>query len=149
MTDTQLPASRWPFTLYRALVSLEAVMLITQAALAGGFLSGHFEALAMHESNASALSVVNLVATVFAVLLHRKGSGPAWPAWMNGALVVVIPVEHFLGIQRILTAHIPLALLIMTSVAYLLAWSWRTPLPSQKSSVVAPTDAGERIGAAS
>ncbi|MGI8333189.1 hypothetical protein ACRYCC_24815 [Actinomadura scrupuli] len=117
---------RWTLWLFRGTVTLEAVLAITQAALAGGFLSGHYAMLDMHALGASATGVTAVVQTLAAVLLWRPGGGPGWPALASGALFAAEAAQIVLGYARVLVVHVPLGVTIIGCAVLLPVWAWRT-----------------------
>lgn len=116
---------RWPLPLFRATVTMAAVLVFAQAALAGGFLAGHFEALAMHSRNGGLVALVFGVQLGCAVLLWRKGGGPAWPALAAVIQLSIAGALIPLGAERVLAVHIPLAVALTIGTALLVSWAWR------------------------
>ena len=96
----------------RAIVLLHAVLVLTQAALAGQFLAGHGAWLRVHETNAGIIQLVGLVQLVVAVLLWRPGRGPGWPALASLALLVAEELQIGFGYARVLALHVPLGVAI-------------------------------------
>lgn len=122
---TAAVAARWPLPLFRAITTTAAVLVFAQAGLAGGFLAGHFEALAMHSRNGGLVALVLLAQLVCAVLLWRTGGGPAWPARTAALQLVVAAGLIPLGEERVLAVHIPLAVGLSIGTALLVSWAWR------------------------
>ncbi|MCA2207560.1 hypothetical protein [Nocardia rosealba] len=116
---------RWPLPVFRATVTVAAALVFAQAALAGGFLAGHFEALAMHSRNGGLVGVVFLVQVVASVLLWRKGSGPAWPVRTAVIQLLIAAALIPLGEERVLAVHIPLAVALSIGTALQVSWAWR------------------------
>ncbi|OIJ89991.1 hypothetical protein BIV24_18670 [Streptomyces colonosanans] len=114
--------------LFRIAVTCEAALALGQAVLAGSFLSGHYEALKMHELNAAITVVVALALIVAAVLLWRPGRGPGWPALASAALLVSEGLQVGMGYNRTLAVHIPLGVGIVAATLLMLVWAWR-PAP--------------------
>ena len=50
----------WPKWLFRAAITCEAVFAFAQAVLAGGFLAGHYDFLAMHKENATITGITGI-----------------------------------------------------------------------------------------
>jgi hypothetical protein len=96
----------------RAIVLLHAALVLTQAALAGQFLSGHGAWLRVHETNAGVIQLVGLVQLVVAVLVWRPGRGPGWPALASLALLVAEEFQIGFGYARVLALHVPLGVAI-------------------------------------
>lgn len=122
---TAAVVARWPLPLFRATVTTAAVLVFAQAALAGGFLAGHFEALAMHSRNGGLVALVFLVQLLCAVLLWRKGGGPAWPTRSAVLQLLIAAALIPLGEERVLAVHIPLAVGLSIGTALLVSWAWR------------------------
>jgi hypothetical protein len=121
------PPRPWTLWLFRGTVTLEAVLAMTQAALAGGFLAGHYGLLDMHAMGGSATGITAVVQTVAAVLLWRPGGGPGWPALASGTLFAAEAAQIALGYGRVLAVHVPLGTSIIACVILMLVWAWRTP----------------------
>jgi hypothetical protein len=117
----------WALWLFRVVVSVEAVLAMGQAVLAGGFLAGHYGMLDLHAANAAATAVTAVVLTVVAVVMWRPGGGAGWPAVACGALFAVEGVQMGLGYGRVLLVHVPLGVSIIVCITLLLVWAWRTP----------------------
>jgi hypothetical protein len=113
-------------------VTIETMLGLAQALLAGEFLSGHYHGLSAHAHNAVALGVGGGLLAIAAILLWRPGRGPWWPALTCLLLLAAIGAQIRLGYGRVLAVHIPLGVTIITSFALMLAWAWRparAPLP--------------------
>jgi hypothetical protein len=115
---------RWPF---RVCITAAAVLLADQAVFAGQFLSGSFGALHLHRENATAAGIVVLVAAAAAVPLRWQGAGPWWPAVACLVLFALVAAQKAHGVDRLLTVHIPLGVLIIAGAGWLAVWSWRAP----------------------
>ncbi|MET9214749.1 MULTISPECIES: hypothetical protein [unclassified Nocardia] len=122
---TAAVVARWPLPLFRATVTTAAVLVFAQAALAGGFLAGHFEALALHSRNGGIVALVFLGQLGCAILLWRKGGGPAWPARTAVLQLSIAAALIPLGEERVLAVHIPLAVGLAIGTALLVSWAWR------------------------
>jgi hypothetical protein len=117
----------WPRWLFRVAITVETVFVIAQAALAGGFLAGHYDLLAMHKENATITGIAELVVTVTAVLLWKPGGGPWWPIAVSLGLFALEAVQIIMGYARVLAVHVPLGVLISAGIVMLLTWAWRAP----------------------
>jgi hypothetical protein len=116
---------RWPRLALRGVTTVVVALVLAQAALAGGFLSGNFEALAAHAGIGSLAAAGLLVQSGVAILLWRKGGGPGWPVIASLAQFLVAAALFPLGEERVLALHVPLAVVLTVGVASLMAWSWR------------------------
>lgn len=115
----------WPLALFRTTATVAAVLVFAQAALAGGFLAGHFEALALHSRNGGLVATVLSLQLISAVLWWRVGDGPAWPARTAVVQVLIGAALIPLGEERVLAVHIPLAVGLAIGTALLVSWAWR------------------------
>jgi hypothetical protein len=116
------PWARWVF---RVTASVEVLLALGQPVLAGGFLSGHYPMLAMHQANASATGITAIVMTAAGVLLWRPGRGPGWPALASAALFGLEALQIVLGYGKVLAVHIPLGVSIIAGLVLLVVWAWR------------------------
>jgi hypothetical protein len=128
----------------RAVTTVHAATLFTQAVLAGRFLSGDYDMLTAHAVNANVIVAVGLVQVVVAVLYWRPGRGPGWPAAVSAVLLVAEAGQAVLGYQRSLGVHVPLGVTLITAGLLLLVQVWR-PLPPGPVPAV-PGDAGSVSG---
>jgi hypothetical protein len=104
----------------RSVVTLEAVLVFVQAALAGQFLSGNAAALAWHERNAELIQLLSLVQLVAAIVAWRRG-GPAWAVPVSALLLLAVGIQVGVGYNRELAIHVPLGVAILGSSVWLLA----------------------------
>ncbi|WP_412540632.1 hypothetical protein R8Z50_33340 [Longispora sp. K20-0274] len=116
---------RWPIYPVRALCLLLLGLVLTQAALAGGFISGNVKLLGIHSANAILIALISMVLVPCTVLLVRPGRGPAWPIAASIALWVLIITQIGLGYGRVLQGHVPLGMSIFGILAALTVWSFR------------------------
>jgi hypothetical protein len=117
----------WPRWLFRVVITCETVLGFAQAALAGGFLAGHYDFLALHKQNATTIGITGILVILCAVLQWRPGRGPAWPIFVSCGLFAAEVGEIFVGYGRVLTIHVPLGVAIVTAIVLLLIWAWRSP----------------------
>ncbi|MET8778438.1 hypothetical protein ABZV58_25835 [Nocardia sp. NPDC004654] len=125
MTESLATPAFWPLALFRAVTAAQAALVLSQAFLAGEFLSGHFEALAAHGRNGGLVALAMVVQTVAAILLWRRGSGPSWPVRTSLVQIVFAGALIPLGEQRILAVHVPLAVGLAIGTALMTVWAWR------------------------
>ncbi|MFE7712546.1 hypothetical protein ACFU6I_43995 [Streptomyces sp. NPDC057486] len=128
----------------RAVTTVHAATLFTQAVLAGRFLSGDYDMLTAHAVNANVVVAVGLVQVVVAVLYWRPGRGPGWPAAVSVVLLVAEAAQAVLGYRRTLGVHVPLGVTLIASGLLLLIQVWR-PLPPGPVPTT-PGDAGSVPG---
>lgn len=131
MTAVPAPASatrttaRWPVVLLRAATTGVAVLVLLQAALAGSFLSGRFEALAAHAGNGGFTGVLVVVQLVAAICCLRMRLATRQPVVASIVQLVIVGALFPLGEQRILAVHIPLAVLLTMGVLQSTYTAWR------------------------
>lgn len=118
---TVQPWARW---LFRVAVTVETAAALAQAVFAGGFLSGHYDLLELHKTNATVTGVAAVVMILVAVLVWRPAGGPWWPALVSAGLFGVEALQIVLGYGRTLAVHIPLGVAIITALVLLSVWAW-------------------------
>jgi hypothetical protein len=121
------PAPKPKVTLWllRAALTVQAVATVAQPLLAGRYLSGDFDALAVHAANASLVLITNMAAFIAAVLYWLAGRGAGWPALTLAGLFVAVITEVAAGALRLLAIHIPLGVAIVATAVALAVWSFR------------------------
>lgn len=139
------PAPRWPYVLFRGSTTTAAVLAVAQPVLAGGFLSGYYDALTAHLIAGIGMVVVAVVQVGVAVFLRRAG-GPDIVR-MSLYLPLMLAAQAALGMFHLLVLHIPLGVLMVTGATRLAASAWRTPLPGRAGAGGAPAG-GTRSGSA-
>jgi hypothetical protein len=115
----------WTHWLFRAAVTVEAVLAVAQPIFIGAFLQGQYDALAWHKANATLVGVAAFAMAAAAVLRWRPGRGPGWVPLACVVVAAAVVVQIVLGYSRTLAIHIPLGVLIITTSVLLLVWSWR------------------------
>ncbi|WP_229402922.1 hypothetical protein [Micromonospora okii] len=125
-------ARSWSWLLFRATATVAALLVLGQAALAGGFLSGHYDALAAHSFTGVLLALTLFAQCVAAVWWWRSSRGPSWPVRESLIQFLITGALALLGEQRILTVHMPLAVGLAVGVALLLVRAWGAP-PAQSA----------------
>jgi hypothetical protein len=130
------PARRWPIIVIRALVVVILLQVLTQAALAGGFITGDVGLLGLHSANAILLALTSAALLPATILLVRPGRGPWWPILLSIALWTAIVLQIGLGYARQVGLHIPVGMSIMGLTAAFTWWAF--------SYRAAPAIAGQR-----
>lgn len=100
--------ARWPLGLLRVLSVVVLVQVLTQAALAGGFVTGDVSLLGWHSANGILLFLTSGLLVVAAVLLVRPGRGPWWPIVLTVAIWWLVVLQVGFGFARLVGLHIPL-----------------------------------------
>ncbi|ADB34962.1 hypothetical protein Kfla_5958 [Kribbella flavida DSM 17836] len=111
--------------LLRLVLLWHAALVIAQPILAGYFLSGESDAIALHSPIGSTLWMVAALQFVAAVLYWRPGGGRLWPALVTLALFFADFVQLVFGHQQNFTVHVPLGTAIVTTVVLMTVWSFR------------------------
>ncbi len=113
--------------LARATTATLAVLVVTQAVLAGSFLSGQYNALMLHSVGAKASTLLSVVQVIVLWFVSKTGGPRSLVA--VGALVTVLLVAEFAsGEMRLTALHIPLGVLLIAGILQLSASVWRLPL---------------------
>ena len=119
------PAPRWPVLLLRIIAVLTMLSVFAQSLLAGRFLSGDFDALAMHKDNGILGGLLALIQIAAAVLAVRVAKLPADVIAPSVIAFVAVAGEIALGFSRVLALHIPLGALLLVGVFRINQLSWR------------------------
>ena len=101
------------------LTAVQALLVFTQAALAGQFLNGNPAALDLHEQNAGIIPLLGIAQLVVALRVWRR-RGVAWPAVAAGVLLVAVLLQITFGYARLLAFHVPLGVAIFGTSLWLL-----------------------------
>jgi hypothetical protein len=113
-------ATRPTLRVLRAVVALQAVLVLAQAAFAGQFLSGNAAARLWHQGNAELIQLVALAQLVAAAVAWARG-GPAWPTAASGLLLLAVGAQVALGYTHQVAVHVPLGVAILGLTVWLLA----------------------------
>lgn len=114
---------RWPIALVRVLAIVILLQVLLQAALAGGFISGHVGYLTAHSINGSVLVLTVMALGVATVLLFRPGRGPWWPILLSAVLWWMVAIQVGIGFARLVGFHIPLGASILALTGGFVWWS--------------------------
>ncbi|GID98382.1 hypothetical protein ACFQFC_32090 [Amorphoplanes digitatis] len=118
------PARRWPIAVIRTLTVVLLLQVLTQAALAGGFVTGNVKLLGLHSANAILLVLTSAALLPATILLVRPGRGPWWPIAFSVALWWAIVMQVGLGFARQVGLHIPLGMTVMALTSALTWWAF-------------------------
>ena len=122
MSETR-PA-RWPIIVIRILAVVVLLQVLTQAALAGGFITGDVGLLGLHTANAILLVLTSAALLPATLVLVRPGRGPWWPIVVSVALLSAIVFQIGLGFARLVGLHIPVGMSIMGLIAAFTWWAF-------------------------
>lgn len=121
----------------RITAGILSVLIFGQVALAGGFLGGHYDMLALHGTLARVLTVVALLTAVAAFFVRRAG-GPRSVLPASVVLVVALVGEIALGLGRAVALHVVLGVILTCAVVVLTQRVITTPLPAKTPAAKAP-----------
>jgi hypothetical protein len=108
----------------RIVLGLHALGVLTQAALAGQFLSGGESPVLFHEWAAwfvLALSAVQIILALWFVRL----SGPLWLLVASVFIFIAEGLQVGTGYGRFLGVHIPLGVFVFGAVTWMMLWTFR------------------------
>ncbi|MFJ8743312.1 MULTISPECIES: hypothetical protein [unclassified Embleya] len=108
----------------RVLGVLFAVGTLTQAIVAGRFVTGDVDLLRVHGAVGGSLVLFPMVQMVAAVLLWWFGRGPVWYLAYPPVLFVLVVTQIGAGGARNLALHIPLGTALVGVAAWNLTWSF-------------------------
>ncbi|WP_345377871.1 hypothetical protein [Pseudonocardia yuanmonensis] len=115
-----------PWTLWtlRVLLTVHVLAVLGQPLLAGLYLSGDVDAIAVHGAVGSALAAVGLVLIAGAAAYVLAGRGRWWVLPATVALFFAEGLQVGFGYARQLGLHVPLGVLVVTVSVLLAAWVW-------------------------
>ncbi len=122
---TAPPGPRRTLTTLRVLAVLHSVCAIGQPMLAGIYLDGDVDALAIHEINSSVVSGLGVLQLVAAIVYMWAGKGRAWPLYASIGLVLAEQVQAGLGYEGLVAIHVPLGVSIIAMQILLTVWLFR------------------------
>jgi hypothetical protein len=122
--------TRWPYLILRGTTAALALLGVSQAVLAGGFLAGHYDMLKMHLYSGIAMVVVALVQTITVIFLRRAG-GPAEVVRVGLILPFTLAAQAALGMTHILLLHVPIGAFMVVGLVRMMRWVWRD-LPEEE-----------------
>lgn len=111
-------------TAFRAIITAHCALILVQAALAGRYLSGGFDAISIHSANAGFVALLGWAQLVAAALLWRPGRGPAWPLGASLLICFAEVMQIGAGFSRDLGLHVPLGVTLFGATAVLTGWAW-------------------------
>lgn len=104
---------RWINPALRIGATLQGVLVVLQALLAGLSLTGSREALVWHERiGTEYITLLGLIVLLLAVLNWRPGRGPVWPALVALVAMLALFLQIVTGFERVLGVHLPTGVLI-------------------------------------
>ncbi|OHV35365.1 hypothetical protein BCD49_04665 [Pseudofrankia sp. EUN1h] len=117
----------------RVVAVLHALAFLGQPVLAGEYLEGDVDALALHDANAIVVTGLDVIQLVCAIAFVWKGRGRAWPIWASLAIALLVEVQVGMGYERLLVVHLPLGVSLVVGQILTTVWLFRadaaTPRP--------------------
>ncbi|MGE3284508.1 MAG: hypothetical protein AB7J32_00230 [Pseudonocardia sp.] len=111
-------------TALRVLAGLSMLTFLYMGATAGEIFSQAQPWLFLHGVGAIVLHVLTGLTAAAALLVQRSTGGSMVPVVVAGTVFVLTFVQALLGTLATLWMHIPLALLLLLSLAWVLSWSF-------------------------
>jgi len=99
------------------------LQVLTQAALAGGFITGNVNLLGLHSANGILLVLTSMALLPVAIFLVRPGRGPWWPIVFSVVFWWLIALQVGFGFARQVGLHIPIGVAIMSLISGFTWWS--------------------------
>jgi hypothetical protein len=114
---------RLSLVLLRILVTAYLVAVLAQPVLAGLFLTGDVDAIAVHAAVGSGLAAFAMV-LIAATLVYVLRRGRLWVLPAVVVLFLAVGLQIGMGHARALQIHLPLGVAIVSAVLVLAIWVW-------------------------
>lgn len=111
--------------LLRSLALLFLLAVLAQPVFAGLYLSGDWDALALHSGNAVVVESLGFFLTVAGLLYWLAGRGRGRVALCCAALWFVAEMQAGFGYARMLGLHVPLGVTVVTVSVLFTVWVFR------------------------
>jgi hypothetical protein len=115
-------ASLWTL---RVVALLHATVVVGQPLLAGRYLGGDVDSLAVHGLNGSLLPLLTVIQGIAALAYIWPGGGRAWPFLVTFVLFFAEGIQIGLGYSRELAIHLPLGVGVVLIQVLLTVWLFR------------------------
>lgn len=110
----------------RIVAAVHAVCVVAQPALAGLYLSGTVDALFIHGRTGDTISVLSLAQAITALVFVWRGKGRRWALWAALAILLAEMVQMTLGIEGVVSLHVPLGVSVVVCQVLFTVWVFRT-----------------------
>jgi hypothetical protein len=107
----------------RFVATAHLVLVLAQPVLAGLFLTGDVDAIAVHSAVGSALAAVSIVLIV-TTLLYVVRRGSLWVLPAAVLLFFAVGLQIGMGYARVLQVHVPLGVAIVAAAIMFTVWVW-------------------------
>ncbi|MEV7612551.1 hypothetical protein [Streptomyces sp. NPDC089799] len=118
------PLRRWPVVVVRALATLFLLGVLTQAVLAGHFVTGDVDMLKVHSAVGGSLSLVPILLLLASLAQWRWSGGRPWYPAVPAVLLVLVGAQIGAGESRALALHIPLGVALFGLSVALVIWAY-------------------------
>jgi hypothetical protein len=116
---------RATLTVLRVLAVLHSAAAVAQPMLAGVYLGGDVDAMAVHALNAHVVTGLGFFQLVAAIVFVWRGRGRFWPLWASLAIVLAVQAQVGLGFEGVVAVHVPLGVSIISMQILLTVWLFR------------------------
>jgi hypothetical protein len=125
IVDTAVRRPRRTLQVLRLLAVLHSLAAIVQPALAGSYLGGEVDAMAIHALNAHVVTGLGVFQLIAAIVFVWRGRGRSWPLYATLGLVLAVQAQVGLGFEGLVSLHIPLGVSIISMQLLLTVWLFR------------------------
>jgi hypothetical protein len=108
--------------LLRGIAFVQLAMLAFQPVLAGLFLDGELDAIAVHGLSGSLLVLTDMAQVVAALLYFLAGRGKLWPLLLTAGMWLPLGIQIGMGHSRNMLVHIPLGVTLIVLQVVLFVW---------------------------
>lgn len=108
----------------RVVAILHLLVFFLQPVLAGIYLNGDFDAIALHELNAQIVTLMVVAQLVVAIVYAAGGGGKLWPIWFSLGLALLEETQKGLGYERLVAFHVPLGILLLMTQLFFTHWTF-------------------------
>lgn len=119
------PRGRVVLGVLRGIVTVHTIAIFTQPVLAGRYLIGDYDMLALHTFGADLVTYLGVAQVVVSALLWWRG-GTRWPFWASLLLFLGVSGQYFVGVSGALDLHVPLGVALAVFASIMLVAIWRT-----------------------
>jgi hypothetical protein len=110
--------------LLRLVLTGHLLAVLGQPVLAGLYLTGDVDAIALHGTVGSLLAAVGLVIGAVALAYVVGGRGRLWVLPVVVAQFLLVGFQIGMGYARMMQLHVPLGVALVLVAALLTAWAW-------------------------
>jgi hypothetical protein len=136
-------ASLWTL---RGVALVHAAVVVGQPFLAGRYLGGDVDSLAIHGLNGSLLPLLTMIQGAAALAYVWPGGGRVWPFLCTFTLFFAEGIQIGLGHTRDLAIHLPLGVAIVIGQVLLTVWLFRKGARRPRRRLLRGRQTGETHG---